>query len=43
MAAQLKNLSVTSVGLVSQGANQDAYICLYKQKGAGAAKTKTEE
>lgn len=31
MAAKLKDLSVTSVDLVDQGANPDAYICLFKR------------
>lgn len=32
MAAKLKNLSVTSVDLVTEGANPDAFICLFKSK-----------
>ena len=32
MSTKLKNLKVTSVDLVDQGANQDAYIRLFKRK-----------
>ena len=35
MATKLKNLSVTSVDLVDQGANPDAHICLFKRKEQG--------
>ena len=37
MATKLKNLKITSVDLVEQGANPDAHIKLYKSKdGRGA-------
>ena len=38
MAAKLKNLSVTSVDLVDQGANPDARVCLFKRR-EGEAET----
>ena len=42
MATKLKNLSVTSVDLVDQGANPDAHVRLFKRGDQGTETDKDE-